>query len=522
MLVFEKNPNVAYRRDYSRIVEEINDAEHSNDRATFLRIVRENCVDDLFFLMYFVLRISGVNHPWVYERVQDVSEVNAGTLDLWAREHYKSTIITYALNVQHVLRNQNVRICILSHTRDLAKAFLRRIKQTFEQNNVLKIAFSDVLWERPEVEAPKWSEDQGIIVKRDTIFQEATVEAYGLVDSMPTGKHFDVLNFDDVVTKESVTTPAQIAKVDEAFALADNLGVQDTGIQRVVGTHYHFHDLYAKQRKLGTWNVRIHPALGEDGEPVLLSPEELALKRKRQGTYVFSCQQLLNPVPDEQQTFKAHWINYYGKLPSGIVKVLLCDPASGKKEKKEKHDYTVMWVWAIDERGNYYWVDAIREKLDLHDRWRMLRYLWKRHPQIRRVGYEEYGLQADIQFFKYKMAEEGVYFHIIPLGGRLAKEDRIRRLQPLFENGQVYFPREPIMYEGVDMVRTFIEDEYEAFPYCMHDDMLDAASRLLDVDMHAVVLPSSDSSVQEVDEEDSTNVIDLWSRRKGKSRFAFC
>jgi hypothetical protein len=42
--------------------------------------------------------------------------------------------------------------------------------------------------------------------------KEATVEAHGLVDGQPTGAHFRLRIYDDVVTLESVTTPEQVKK----------------------------------------------------------------------------------------------------------------------------------------------------------------------------------------------------------------------------------------------------------------------------------------------------------------------
>ena len=125
-----------------------------------------------------------------------------GYLDLWSRFHYKSSILTFGLILQEILRNPEITICIFSHTRPAAKAFLRQIKTELEVNQRLKELFSDILFTDPAKEA-RWSEDNGLVVKRRGNPKEATLEAWGLVDGQPTGKHFDVLHYDDVVTRES-------------------------------------------------------------------------------------------------------------------------------------------------------------------------------------------------------------------------------------------------------------------------------------------------------------------------------
>jgi hypothetical protein len=44
------------------------------------------------------------------------------------------------------------------------------------------------------------------------------------------------------------------------------------------------------------------------------------------------------------------------------------------------------------------------------------------------------------------------------------------------------------MYDGkaVELVQAFIEEEYKAFPVGLHDDMLDALSRMLDPEMTVI------------------------------------
>lgn len=397
---------------------------------------------------------------------------------------HNSTIITYGLNIQEILNDPNTRIGIASHTRSIAKAFLRRIKFTLEENEFLKRLFPDILYENPASQSPKWSEDEGLVVKRPSVFQESTVEAFGLVDSQPTSKHYSILNFDDIVTIGSVSTPEQIRKLDECFRLSLNLGTAE-GKRRIIGTTYHFADQYEKLKAQGGWIVRIHPCINDSGRPVLVSEDRLAELRRELGPYVFSCQQLLNPVAKKDQRFHYEWLRWYRELPDLLSLYLLCDPANEKKRKSVNSDYTVYWVWGLDQNGNKFLVDVVRDRFTLPERWKALKSLVLKHPGIQRIGYEQYGLAADIQHFEEMMANEGFYFNIIELGGnKLSKEDRIARLIPAFEQRKVYLP-EHLYYtdkdgDELDLVRVFVDDEYLRFPFSQHDDMLDAASRIED------------------------------------------
>jgi hypothetical protein len=118
----------------------------------------------------------------------------------------KSTIITYAGSIQEVLRDPEITIGIFSHTAPNAKKSLAQIKKELEQNEFLKALYPDVLWTDPKKQAPVWSLEKGIVVRRTSNAKELSIEAHGLVDGMRTGAHFLLLNYDDVVTRESVTT----------------------------------------------------------------------------------------------------------------------------------------------------------------------------------------------------------------------------------------------------------------------------------------------------------------------------
>ncbi len=448
---------------------------------------RKLCKSDLFFLLMVAFRRRDVDHDWLYARCREVQAHPDGRLDLWARDHYKSTIITYAKTIQDILCDPEATVGIFSHTRPIAKAFLEQIKRELETNEYLKELFPDVLYARPQTEAPKWSLDGGIVVKRKTNPKEATIEAYGLVDGQPTSRHFSHQVYDDVVTLESVSTPDQIKKTTNAWAMSLNLGSGERTKRRYIGTRYHMNDSYREMMDRGSVIPRIHKATDNgrappDGKPVFISEALLMEKRRDQGPYVFGTQMLQDPVADKAMSFKSEWLRYYETLGDTEKwnKYILVDPASAKKATS---DYTVMEVIGLAPDQNYYLLDAVRDRMNLTQRAAKLFELHRTH-QPNGVGYERYGMQADIEHVQYVMEQKNYRFTITELGGAMPKEDRIKRLIPVHEQGRMYMPKRlPFVdHEGVtrDYVALFLADEYLAFPVCVHDDMLDCRARVLD------------------------------------------
>lgn len=443
----------------------------------------EACRADLFFLMVYAMNRKDMDNDWCFARCREVQANPDGYLDLWAREHYKSTIITVGLTIRDILRDPDVTVGIFSHTRPIAKAFLRQIKREFETNALLQDLFPHI---RPPSgkDGRKWSEDDGIVVHRAANPKEATVEAWGLVDGQPTSKHFFLLIYDDVVTRESVGTPEQIKKTTEAWELSLNLGAHG-GRRRMIGTRYHHFDTWRAIMDRGAAVPRIYPATEDGtatGRPVFLSPEVLTEKRRDQGPYTFSAQMLQNPTADKAQGFREEWLRWYtpGKLPACNF-YLLCDPAGAKKKDS---DYTVMWVVGLGEDGNIYIVDGLHDRLNLTERAEALFRLRRKYMPLA-VGYEQYGMQADIEHIRDMQEREGYRFAVTPLGGSMPKADRIRRLVPAFQQSRVYLPKflrhRDLEGKEYDLAGDFVEQEYTPFPVCAHDDMLDCLARIFDL-----------------------------------------
>jgi hypothetical protein len=497
-------------------------------------LLAELCKDDRYLLLVGVLNQTHALHPWVYERCREVEGATDGHLDLWARGHYKSTIITFAGSIQEVIRNPEIAIGIFGNDRPVAKGFLRQIKAELELNEKLPRYWPDIFWKSPKKDSPKWSEDEGIVVQRKGNPREATISAWGLVEAQPTGRHFDLRIYDDVVTEDSVTTPDMILKTTERWELSQNLArtemMGQTGQNRMwhVGTRYHYGDTYGVILKRGALKARIYPATKDgtyDGEPVLLTQAAWDQKKLNESRGTIATQQLLNPIAGELQKFRMEWVQRWETRPERMNVGITVDPANSRTKGACN---TAMIVQGVAPGGNWYFLDGYCHQMSLKDRWEALLTLWlkwSRMPGVLlcMVGYEKYGMQADIDYFQLEMdrmpRDRKVSIPITEVNwvsdGSNAKDDRIERLTPLFQKQQYFFPYEgqptkrmleqternnhhlvakPIMRKNeqgklYNVVQYILDNEYMFFPATAHKDGLDAMSRLFDLDITAPAPP---------------------------------
>jgi hypothetical protein len=196
----------------------------------------------------------------------------------------------------------------------------------------------------------------------------------------------------------------------------------------------------------------------------------------------------------------------------------------------------------VDSAGNKYLLDGYCHRMKLSERWDNLKRLWLRWSKATgvmnvTVGYEQYGLQADIEYIQERQElEQGVRFPIKEVNwvreGSQSKEDRIQRLEPDFKNSRFFSPVTIYRQDeggdcfwegkphGVEVRRAYgrtsaqkriaeageawrvsetlkkrdennqlydvtweLMQELRDFPNALHDDFSDAVSRIYDLDM---------------------------------------
>jgi phage terminase large subunit-like protein len=476
--------------------------------------------NDRFYLLVRLLHRLDAIHPWLYARCRELEAKPDGHLDLWAREHYKSTLGTFAGIIQEIVINPEITIGVFSHTKPVARKFMLQIKQELEANRELQATYPDIFYSDPKNESSKWSEEKGIVVKRKSNPKEATVESHGLVDGQPTGAHFMLRVYDDVVTRESVSTSDQVEKTTSAWELSDNLGARgEDGKTRAwhFGTRYHFGDSYNTMLERRALIPRLFPATDNGlptGTPVFLTQDAWEAKKLAQGPATIACQQLQNPAAGNEAMFKKEWLSFIDIRPATLNVYIMVDPAHSKKKGS---DNTAMAVIGIDAGNNRYLLDGYRHKMGLKERWealRGLRKVWTNQPgvQLVKVGYERYGMQADLEYFEEQMQRDKDAFEIHELNwtsdGAQAKDDRVQRLQPDFqskkfylaavtptetanqararEQGQsfrVFTPTKRRDHEGnIYSLNSGFLEEFLTYPFSAKKDLIDATSRLYDME----------------------------------------
>ena len=221
-------------------------------------VYREFIKNDLWFVFYFVVKPfsdeSGrnmANSPFAVRYAREIQEGPGDfTLDLVAREHFKTTLMTIAETIQFAVRNPECSTGIFSYAHKQAVKFLGTLKDIFQRETFLRDCFADVVWNDCERDAPLWSRDEGITLRRKTTRKEPTVGPYGLIEGMPTGLHFERMIFDDISTEDTAESFDQMEKIKMKFDSAQNLG-KEGGHHRVIGTFYHHNDplVYVRDKK---------------------------------------------------------------------------------------------------------------------------------------------------------------------------------------------------------------------------------------------------------------------------------
>jgi len=204
---------------------------------------------------------------------------------LMPRDHLKTSMCR-ALVLHILLQNAdsnpyfpgmegcNTRILLANETATNAQHQLRWIMIQLEANELLRAFWPHRVWDNARRESKKWNGEE-IMIPRNKEYPEASIETIG-VGGAVTGRHYDVLLKDDLVTLEAANSPTLMYNAIEwhktSRALMDD---PDKSLEIIIGTRWAVHDLYSYiERNDPTVEVICRKAV-EGGEPIF--PEMFSL-----------------------------------------------------------------------------------------------------------------------------------------------------------------------------------------------------------------------------------------------------
>jgi len=458
---------------------------------------RQRCRDDVFFLANEILGFKELvpddfNHPYkqidlMLDRKAEYGYNKLFNLILVPRGCLKSSLITIAKTIQRILRNGDVRILITSAVLKQSIDFLSTIKQHLSENPKMVDLFGNL-------KGRIWRENEITVAHRRSREKEKTIEV-GSPEHTLTGKHYDFIIADDLVTRANILTAESCYATYLYFKDLLDLLDHTTGAIDIVGTRWSFSDMYGqildeKNGHLPYFNTYVCGCFNEDGSakfPKKLSLEHIkALQENKADDLEFSAQYLNDPVPAKDATFKVEYFkNYFepDKEPDNLPAYILCDPAATKNKKS---DYTAIMVIKVRPNGDWLIWDIVNDKLlpgALENK------LWELYKKYKPVKFcvEQVGFAAYVgKDLKTKMDKEKEWFVVTELlpKGR-SKDDRIRSLEAMFMYKKIFFPKHGIKYVNADhreMDMVFaLRDELLKFPATNKKDLADVLAYGRDV-----------------------------------------
>ena len=351
--------------------------------------------------------------------------------------------------------------------------------------------------------------------------------------SSKIGGHYTERLIDDWVTDESVTTDQQLEQSWDRFRAMDNLRDRTRGYNPwcAVGTNYHFQDAYKRLEKQGGWIVwkmpghtgspkRIFEIASIDDRtpqgarkrrlaikkleenppgnlnfPTILPWQELVRSAHIEGPREYTCQILLDPVPEGEQRFDteaidAGWVEA-PPSPSEMWCYLRIDPAIS--EKKDA-DETAIVLGGVKWDGHRYMLDGwvgrekrpveiVRKAFDLVAKWQNLNYVVK-NIGIESVAYQE-ALAAicrsGVPVRDPVKDGEAVPIRLKPCPIRsikrspdMRKHERILEMDgPVSRRELHWYIKNPISMRMVTQFKNFPYDRYDILD-AVHDFWVDA------------------------------------------------
>jgi predicted phage terminase large subunit-like protein len=409
--------------------------------------VKSRCTEDILSMA----RLLGNEVAAVHERMAEAA-LHQRSLVLAPRGFGKSTLLSVVRSISEIVRNPDVRILLVSNVQAQAEAFVREIRSHLEQNHLLRGIYG-------EFTGSKWSDGEFIVSCRKKILKEPTMFATGVGGAI-ISRHFDIIICDDIVDEENARTQAQREKLRVWFFKVLLPCLEPDGRLCIVGTRYHYRDLYGLLIENGfVPTATIIRAINENGEsawPERFPIEKLEHIRREAGTIIFNAQYQNDTEAMKGAVFKEEWLQFYDSPPESLRVYQGVDLSIAQTDSA---DFFAVVTIGVDALANIYVLDCYQARISFRQQTAAILQKFLRFDPLK-VAIESNAYQA-------AQADTLKEMGVMRVTKVFTKNDKLSRawkLSSFFEDGRVYLGRN--MQEMVEQLL--------AFPQADHDDLFDA------------------------------------------------
>jgi predicted phage terminase large subunit-like protein len=305
---------------------------------------------------------------------------------------------------------------------------------------------------------------------------------------------------DDLVSDEDARSATVIASIEDTVHKAVNYALHSTRSKKIwSGTPFNARDPLYKVVESGAWHVNVYPVC----EKFPCSREEFKGSWEDRFSYdyvkdqydtalalgqidSFNQELMLRIMSDEDRLIRDEDIGWYSvdnllKARSNFNFYITTDFATNEATAS---DYSVVSVWALNNNGDWFLVDAVvkRQLMDknIDDLFRMV----SRYKPME-VGIEVSGQQRGfLTWIKKEMLTRNIFFNLTKTGSKEGvqpttdKMTRFNVVVPWFKAGKMYFPEEA---KDTQPMRECMEElglaTVKGFK-SKHDDFIDCISML--------------------------------------------
>lgn len=402
------------------------------------------------------------------------------------RDSLKSTFITSGYALWRAVKDPDVRILIDSEARDLSRTILKGIKGIIDGCDKLRALWGNL---NGSDAGNPWNLDSiRIATRKDYKAKEDTIETSG-IDVAITGRHFDLILVDDPHSERNVTSKEQIQKVKDHIQLMMPL-LESDGEMIIIGTRWADDDAYdwimSLKDDVGEplFDIFVHSCYNDDGTayyPERNSLSTLALKKATMRDSLFSCQFLLDPIPEAIAPLKKSQLQFVDtdKIPMSLNRFMMCDTIGDKKS--QEGDYFAVTTWGVENTINelglckLYLLDGLCGWFDTGQQIQAIVNLYLKTRPIE-FGIEKSGMNTLSLHLENNLKAKEMFLVTSELKpSSRAKEQRVLQFIPYAQNSMV-FVNKACNEEFKD---EFIY-EWSRFPKGRRDDAIDASAYLFD------------------------------------------